>query len=261
MKEELKTVQEVAKATGKVADVAAKVGGFISKVIGGPCTQGGGILEDWVRYYRYKSLLIISDKVAVLHRRRKIEGKTISVPLRVAIPLLEAASLEEDSILQDIWARLIANSMDPEFEQSIHPSYIEIVKQMCPDEAIILEAFHEIESYPTLFVNHVSQDARSGKSSPSTYEGIYADYVIWCKELPLKRQKYARAFLDNLLRLQLLEIGYDLSSHMQDQVKRSEIWSVNSGKQIKQTNLRLYRNEYLRMTAYGEGFVTACIRE
>jgi hypothetical protein len=63
MTEESKAIQEVAKTMGKFAEVANNIGGFLSKVIGGSSTQVGGILEDWTRYYRYKNLLTIRDKV------------------------------------------------------------------------------------------------------------------------------------------------------------------------------------------------------
>lgn len=259
MTEESKAIQEVAKATGKIAELAGKLGGFLSKVVGGASTQVGGMLEDWTRYYRYKNLLTIRDKVEALHKRRQIEGKTIPIPMRAAIPMLEAASLEEDVTLQDIWARLIANSMDPSFNQPLHPSYIEIVKQMCPDEAIILNAFREINGYPKLFADRAS--GQSGFFSSfylkPTYQGIYTSYLAWCKTLPLKHQDGARAFLDNLQRLQLVELGYDLSQRMED----SFSGFLHKESVSEKLRLTLERNEYLRMTAYGEEFVAACIHQ
>ncbi|HUA68649.1 MAG TPA: Abi-alpha family protein, partial [Candidatus Saccharimonadales bacterium] len=142
--EQAKAVQEVAKTSGKLVETTGKVGGFISKIIGGASTQVGGILEDWAKFYRYKNLLRVADKVEAIHAQRKIEGKTIPIPPRMAIPLLESASLEDDETLQKVWARLIANSTDPNFRESSHPGYVEIIKQMSPDEAIILDSFLKI---------------------------------------------------------------------------------------------------------------------
>ncbi|MGA2468981.1 MAG: DUF4393 domain-containing protein [Thermodesulfobacteriota bacterium] len=259
MSEEAKAVQEIAKTTGKFVELFEKVGAFMSKVIGGASEQVGGILEDWTRYYRYKNLLTIRDKVDALHHRRRIEGKTIPIPLRAAIPMLEAASLEQDTTLQDVWARLIANSMDPNFSEALHPSYIEIIKQMSSDEALILNAFREIDGYPTLFTHHVEQMSGwlAEFTAQPTYEGIYSDYLSWCKTLPLKHPDGARTFLDNLQRLQLIELGFDLSHRAEDNFFE-HLKDIGLSDRLLVT---LERNEYLRMTAFGEGFVNACIGE
>ena len=65
--EQAKAIQAVAKTTEKFAEIAEKVGGFVSKVIGPASDQVGGILEDWTRFYRYKNLLSIADKVEIIH--------------------------------------------------------------------------------------------------------------------------------------------------------------------------------------------------
>ncbi|MGD0539952.1 MAG: Abi-alpha family protein [Tepidisphaeraceae bacterium] len=256
MSEQAKAIEEVAKTTGKLADLADKVGCFVSRVVGPASGEIGGILEDWARYYRYKNLLAIGDKVTALHARRRIEGKTVPIPLRSGIPMLEAASLEEDVTLQDLWARLIANSTDPNFEQPLHPSYVEIIKQMCPDEATILNGFREVKNYPILFSYQSSQDPSRSlifySEAEATYEGVYAEYSTWCKTLPLKRHDGARAFLDNLQRLQIVELGFDLS-----QGGSGYSFGVSS----ENREFRLQRDEYLRMSQYGEGFVEVCMKE
>jgi hypothetical protein len=273
MSEEAKAIQEVAKTAGKFAEITEKLGSFISKVVGGPIAQIGGILEDWTKYYRYKNLLIICDKVEELHEQRRIAGKTVAIPARAAIPMLESASLEDDENLQNMWACLIANSMDPKFTQPLHPGYIEIIKQMSPDEAVILNAFRKIESYPLLFEDHISQQSKRfsglfgfgrfsglfGFGQETTYEGIYQKYLEFCKALSLKRTDDTRSFLDNLQRLRIIEFGYDLSQQLID--NDSFFPSFGESDMSDKLRLTLDRYEYLRITAFGKGFVTACIKE
>lgn len=260
--EQAKAVQEVAKSSGQLIEATKRVGSFISKVIGGASTQVGGILEDWTRYYRYKNLFVIADKVEALHKQRKIEGKSIPIPARSAIPLLESASLEDDEILQDVWARLIANSTDPDFKQSLHPGYIEIIKQMSPDEVIILSAFLKIESYPTLFINHISQESRGffwiSTNQQASYKGIYAMYLEYCEGLTLKLPANARVYLDNLQRLRLVELGHDFSDGRKRGILGDFLDEPDSDSSQKKNTIPA-RDEYLRMTAFGESFVTACI--
>jgi hypothetical protein len=268
--EQAKATQEVAKTTGKFAEVAEKVGGFVSKLIGPASNQVGGILEDWTRYYRYKNLLAIADKVEAIHARRKLRGKTIPIPARVAIPMLESASLENDEVLQEIWAQLIANSTDPNFKEALHPGYAEIIKQMSPDEAIILISFLKMKAYPILFLNHVSKkyedttDVFGGwltfKEDKSSYEGIYELYLKHCQDLFLKQSDRARVYIDNLQRLRIVELGHNFSGQETNDL-RGFMWRTLVSDPNQKSVSVPARDEYLRMTAFGEAFVTACITE
>jgi hypothetical protein len=251
---------EIAKTGGQFVELTTKVAGFVLKVMGPASIEFGGIFEDLTRFYRYKRLLTISDKVESLLARRKIEGKTTPISPRVAIPMLDAASLEDDETLQDVWAKLIANSMDPHFEAAIHPGYIEIVKQMSPDEAIILGSFLKLDAFPILFSNHVPktfgdlysfllQIQPPKQTSQVSYQKIYESYHTHCEKFTLKKPKDAQVYFDNLLRLRVVELGYDFCE------------GENLGPNENPSISIPARNEFLRMTPFGQNFVTACIDE
>ena len=137
--ESAKAVQEVAKASGKAIDAASKVGGFIGKVIGDATIEISGSLHDWAKYFRYKNLLRIKDKVEALHILRKLNGQSIPVPPRFAIPLLEAASEEDDDSIQSLWAGLIANATDPQRHLEPKKIFIEILSSLEPFDARLLQ--------------------------------------------------------------------------------------------------------------------------
>jgi len=218
--EQAKAVKEVAKTTGTVAELGEKVGGFISKVIGPACFEVGGVLADYTRYFRYKNLLSISDKVKAIHARRKLEGKEVPIPPRIAIPLLESASLEDDETLKDVWATLIANGTDPNSKTILHPGYIEIIKQMSPDEAIILNSFLKFNIYPILFSYHVPEiyqlekdtfgfaGWRKPNQQMALYQAFYELFLGHCRTLQLRKADDSRIYLDNMLRLRIIDVGH-----------------------------------------------------
>jgi hypothetical protein len=264
--EQAKAAQEVAKTTGKFAEVAEKVGGFVEKIIGPACYEAGGVLTDWTRYFRYKNLLAIRDKVEALHASRKIEGRTASIPPKIAIPLLESASLEDDEILQEVWAKLIANSTDPNFIGAIHPGYIEIIKQMSPDEAVILNSFLKNNHYPVLFSCYVQEEyqaeedpfhfqGRSPRPNRAVYQSFYELFAIHCKTLALKKTDDSSVYLDNLLRLRIVEVGHAFLG--ENRRRTYSNWESLAG---KKRNISIpARDEFLRMTSFGQSFVAACI--
>jgi len=265
-------VQSTAEASGKFADLAGKAGAFVAKIIGGPAEQLGELVTDRIRLYRYKNLCAIADKVQEIQRKRRIDGKPLEVPPKLAIPMLESASLEDDDTLQGIWARLIANATEPSFQQLTHPGFLEVVKQLSADESIILRVFSSIASYPVLFTSHANarytspaQNRIAGLvGSPhqpyASYEKILEEYQRECSSLQLKRPELCLIYLDNLIRLRLVELGHDFSASEQDRYK------VGLGQRVRHDVSTLSvsipaREEYLRVTTFGRDFMAACIAD
>lgn len=144
MTDEAKAAREVAKTTGKAVDAAREAGGFIAKYISGPLEQGVGIFEDRLKYARWERQVRLMERADAFLRDRGIPDPTRAVPLKVAIPLFQEASLEDDDELQDRWAHLLANAADKDSGIDIHRSYIEILSQISPIEARILDEIYAI---------------------------------------------------------------------------------------------------------------------
>jgi len=136
--ESAKAAQEIAKATGKAIELAQKVGGFLNKVVGDAAAELGGAIHDWARLFRYKNLLRLQDKVEEIHAARKLQGRNIPIAPRFAIPLLQAASEEDDESLQNMWAALIANATDPETQLEPRKIFTDILSSLEPLDAEIL---------------------------------------------------------------------------------------------------------------------------
>ena len=111
--EEAKAAQEIAKATGKAIEAVQGLGGFLKDVFGSSLRELGGAFYDRAVVYRYLNWLRLLEKVEHIHQMRRNAGKTVPIPLRYAIPILERVSLEDEESLQDMWAGLIANASDP----------------------------------------------------------------------------------------------------------------------------------------------------
>ena len=139
--EDLKAIEEAAKTAGKAIDVSEKLASFFKKVCGDAIVEAGGVLTDWARFFRYKNLLLIHDKVNEIHQKRKVEGKTTPIPARYAIPLIQKASTEDEESLQVMWAGLIANATDPNKRLEVKRIQIQILSELEPLDAHVLEFF------------------------------------------------------------------------------------------------------------------------
>jgi len=141
MKEEAEAAKEIAVTTGKAIDAGVKLGGFFRLVLGDAAIELGGAVKDWATYFRYNNLLKIQDKVFKLHDKRRLEGKTIVIPPRYAIPLIHNASQEDNDDIQQLWAGLVANSTDPNKKLNVQKIYIEILSSLEPIDVQIMLYF------------------------------------------------------------------------------------------------------------------------
>lgn len=148
--ESAKAVQEVAKTTGKAIDVGQKFGSFISQYISGTLEQGMGIFEDKLKYMRWERQLRLMQRSEILMQEIGLDRPTRQIPLKLAIPLLEAASLEDDDFLQDLWAKLLVNAANIECKVSLQRAYISILEQLTSLEAHMLLKIYSLTYDPAL---------------------------------------------------------------------------------------------------------------
>lgn len=128
--ENAKAMQESAKAVSKAIDALEKSGGFFSRVFGGLVENGVGMLADKVKYMRYVRAVEFADKVEKIHRARGVGEDTKPVAPKIALPIIENATLEDNDILHDLWAKLLANAMDPNLAMNINRVHVSLLKEM-----------------------------------------------------------------------------------------------------------------------------------
>ena len=68
---------------------------------------------------------------------------------KILYPLLQAASLETDSTLAEKWAALLTNAADPAQQAQVQPGFIEVLRQLTPTDAQVLEEAAVIQLHPS----------------------------------------------------------------------------------------------------------------
>lgn len=146
MSEELKTIQETAKATQELAKTTSKaigatekLGLFVSKYIEGPLEQTLGIVNDKLIYMRWERQLRLIEKANELLSERGYVTPINLLPPKLAIPILQGASLEEDNYLQDKWAYLLVNASDPNFPVTIEIKHTSILNELSQFDVKLLD--------------------------------------------------------------------------------------------------------------------------
>lgn len=112
---------------------------FATAVVGPSGHEVGELFADKVRYRRFLSQLKIVKKATKAAEEAGLPPS--AVPWRVLVPLLEYGSFEDDEDMLGRWASLLANAATK--RAGVHVAYPEILRQIEPLEAAMLDAMYE----------------------------------------------------------------------------------------------------------------------
>lgn len=97
-------------------------------------------VDCWVSEKNYK--LDETKKLLEIKLKNVDPDKIVPPEPYVAVPALQSIAYSMNSeVLRDLYANLLANSMNSETKDSVHPSFVEIIKQLSPYDAHILREF------------------------------------------------------------------------------------------------------------------------
>jgi hypothetical protein len=85
---------------------------FLGKLISPTLEEVGLLISDHVKFLRFKNQIRMLLKAKDYVEQHNISVKEI--PIKILVPLLEKASLENDDQLQDKWAKMLVNMVDSE---------------------------------------------------------------------------------------------------------------------------------------------------
>jgi len=198
-----------------------EISDFFGGIIPDFVKEGGGILTDIVRFWRWKNQVNIIKKAKEKIEKSNLDKK--QVPLKILLPILENSSLEEEELIQDKWSNLLANAITN--QNNINPNYAEILKELSSLEVVILDKLLETTSQ--------EEDYKKRKSIQFSKEKI--------KEIFKLPEEKADLIIENLYRLNLCQPP---ASH--------------DGVAIGKYPIMIRTNDFFEFTTFGYYFVKAC---
>lgn len=114
---------------------------FAAQVSGAGRAEVGAWFADHVRLRRLKSQIKIMGRAKQLCEDAGLGPRVVK--MNVLVPLLESGSLEEDESLAERWAALLANAATG--SEDVEPGYTEILRQLLPAEAAMLDNLCEAQ--------------------------------------------------------------------------------------------------------------------
>ncbi|MET7041042.1 DUF4393 domain-containing protein [Clostridium botulinum] len=262
-------INKLAEAAGKTLKVApelyddalkpsvqesGKLLGRIPKIINAALAP----LDIWILNREYN--IEKTKKLLAKNLENVSPEKIVSPEPHVAVPVLQAISYSMNSEeLRNMYAKLLANSMNSDEQDNVHPCFVEIIKQLSPLDASNLSVFKGIVSYP---IAEYILKSTYGETSLKTHVFLHNDQTSDIDLLSLS--------MSNLERLGLLTITYNsylLGEHLYDNFKNHPIF-VEAKNIINNPELsdkymgwnEIYINKgIVSLTPLGRKFVDICI--
>lgn len=180
-------IQPAAKELGKGLQVVAKaVNAALVPVEG--LIWGVEKIKDFVR-----------DRVA--SKLEDVPPEDIQQPKpHIAVPAIDALRYTgAEGDLSELYANLLATSMDRATAYRAHPGFVDMIKNMCPDEARIMRFLAQTSYYPLVNIISVSTEDQSFQVIHRHLSLLGLDAK--CEHVPLTSN-----YIDNLVRLGLVQV-------------------------------------------------------
>lgn len=159
----------------------------------------------------------------------KIPDSEIDVPpTNIAGPVFEAMRFTSDDVeLRNMFANVLANSMDRSTRSSAHPAFVEILKNINSDEAKVLKFISEISKSNGSSIPVVDQSAYYPKRKGITVIHPLMSAITY--QAGCDYPDLAPTYLSNLIRLGVFTVSdkHLVKAGIYDQVEQLDRYLVN----------------------------------
>jgi len=137
-----KAANQIAQTAGKAIDATTGFGAFLGRVFGPALEDVGAVLADRMKAYRFKNLVAFQAVVDETAQRYGI-SQTRNIAMKVGLPILEAASLEESDEMRKLFANLLLNALDGSSSFNPEKMYVSILGELNATDALVLKRLVE----------------------------------------------------------------------------------------------------------------------
>ncbi len=217
-------------------------------------------------------IYLAEDCVTTLTTVLRLAGEQLCLlpPNRICLdrPRVSASVMEEarcainEPEIQQMFANLLASSMDTERAQYAHPAYVGTIKQLDSDEARILKYMQSHNGKaPTIKLIKSSGSILGGNRSGMKITEVYENVNLVCQDSGCLYPDNENTYFENLKRLGIISSASGTSFVKGGEHQR--IYESSKVQKLKDINPHLDKCEYEKtmytLTGFGHGLMKACL--
>ena len=207
---------------------------------------------------------VINGEESIRLTAQAVQEKVSNIPQEkltepepyVAIPAVQQLSYCYDSNeLRELYANLLVSSMNSDKKKEVHPAFVDIIKQLAPDEARLLKLISgEISDFPLI-------DLQITNESTHGYFDVIRNFTSIGDEV-CESPSNICAYIENLDRLKLICILED--NHLTNETKYTPLENAPTILSYRSTPLAeghsytIHKKLFL-ITDFGKAFIKTCV--
>lgn len=180
-------------------------------------------LRQWIAEREYK--LAETEKLLAKKLEHVGEDKIVTPEPYVAVPAIQGISYSMDSEeLRNLYANLLAKAMNSDTKDMVHPCFVEIIKQMSPIDALVLNEIACSNYFPVVSLS-IKEYESSDLNLIKKMQGIIRSYSYPnITYISFASYESVLVSLDNLLRLKLTEERFSLKNDIPQKIQNASLY-------------------------------------
>lgn len=184
------------------------------------------------------------------------EERIQSPPPNIAGPAVDAIRFAGSDDLREMYASLLATAMDSQTTESAHPAFVEVIRQLTPDEARIVRLLVPGRYYPVINIFNGEKGAGVGFTA-------LRHFSLLGEQANVAHTALMPSYLDNLVRLGIAEMpaGRWLTDDgaYDDVEKHPEVARLRAEIDAVEYRASEVERRVIGLTSFGVQFVNACV--
>ena len=214
-------------------------------------------LRQWIAEREYKLAEI--EKLLAKKLEHISEDKIVTPEAYVAVPAIQAISYSMNSEeLRNLYANLLAKAMNSDTKDMVHPSFVEIIKQMSPVDSLVFKTIMQRESNP--LIDLVYQKMGDPDFPIPTEFEIIAKNI---SDIDIAPIDIISLSIDNLVKQNLISIPTDFSytDNFYDKLLKSQYYISQSKSHLDRSDGFIFSHQkrMIEKTNLGISFYKTCV--
>ena len=195
----------------------------------------------------------VKEKIKAIPEEKLVEPEPY-----VAIPAMQQLSYcVNNEELRELYANLLVSSMNADKKWQVHPAFVDIIKQLTPDEAKFIRNLQPFVSHYNALVDvRIEYDQNgSGRTIISNFTNVGLDKIDCPQNIG--------SYIDNLERLKLICIPPTMSltnKDLYEPLKTHYLLTNSLPKQLGPNQKIGYDYKVFNLTNFGFDFVNICCK-
>ena len=183
------------------------------------------------------------------------QEKVAEVPPEIGVPIAEKLAYVNDEQLSDLYINLLASASTIDYAHIAHPSFVNIINNLSPDEALLLQYIKDV--LPFIEARYENNDGSGYKAAGRLLTGLEQNVKLYFPQNIV-------AYLSNYEGLGLINIRDDM--HLTDPTFYDELERVYRPKYEqeeydKSVAKLTFQKGLINLTPFGQMFISACLKK